>query len=133
MPRLEGDLAQIMYAVAAGDASSIDLAWSDAWAVCVVLASEGYPGSYETGKVILGLDEAEALDGVTVFHAGTALNSDSELITAGGRVLNVVALAETFEDARERAYEACDKINFEGKQLRTDIGAKAAAGRDSWV
>ena len=76
------------------------------WAVCVVLASEGYPGSYEKGKVILGIDEAEDLKGVTVFHAGTALNNDGELITAGGRVLNVVALGDDFDDARELAY-AC--------------------------
>ena len=132
LPRLESDLAQVLYAAAMGDSDSIQLDWSPSWAVCVVLASEGSPGAYETGKVILGIDEAEALDGVTVFHAGTALNSDGELVTAGGRVLNVVALGSTFEEARELAYEACDKINFEGKQLRTDIGAKAAAGRSSW-
>lgn len=133
LPRLRSDLAQIMYAVATGDAASIQLDWSPSWAVCVVLASEGYPGDYEKGKVILGVDEAEALEGVTVFHAGTALNTDGELVTAGGRVLNVVALGESFDEARELAYEACDKINFEGKQLRTDIGAKAAAGRSSWA
>ena len=132
LPRLETDLVDVMSAVAAGNPEDINLSWSDSWAVCVVLASEGYPGSYETGKVILGLDEAESLENVTVFHAGTTLNADDELVTAGGRVLNVVALGDTFDEARERAYEACDKINFEGKQLRTDIGAKAAAGRQSW-
>ena len=63
---------------------------------------------------------------MTVFHAGTARNADGELVTAGGRVLNVVALGDTFEEARERAYEACDLINFEGKQFRTDIGKRAA-------
>ena len=93
--------------------------------MCVVLASDGYPGSYEKGKVILGIEEAEELDGVTVFHAGTAFNQDDELVTNGGRVLNVVALADTFEDARELAYEACDKINFEGKQYRHDIALRA--------
>ena len=67
-----------------------------------------------------------------MFHPGTTFNTDGELITNGGRVLNVVALGSSFEEARERAYEACDCINFEGKQLRTDIGAKAAAGRASW-
>lgn len=132
LPRLTTDLAQVMYAVATGNTADIQLEWSPSWAVCVVLASEGYPGAYEKGKVILGIDEAEALEGVTVFHAGTTLNSDGELVTNGGRVLNVVALGETFDEARERAYEACDLINFEGKQLRTDIGAKAAAGRSSW-
>lgn len=132
LPRLETDLADVMYAVATGNAQDIHLEWSPLWAVCVVLASEGYPGAYETGKVILGVDEAETLEGVTVFHAGTGLNADGELVTAGGRVLNVVALGESFEEARERVYEACDLINFEGKQFRTDIGAKAAAGRSSW-
>lgn len=132
LPRLESDLVDVMVAVADGKPEDIELAWSDTWAVCVVLASEGYPGSYEKGKVILGIEEAEELPGVTVFHAGTARNADGELITAGGRVLNVVALGDTFEEARERAYEACDLINFEGKQLRTDIGARAAKGRDAW-
>ena len=132
LPRLESDLVSIMYAVATGDTASIDLQWSPLWAVCVVLASEGYPGAYEKGKVILGVDEAEALENVVVFHAGTTLNADGELVTAGGRVLNVVAMGESFDEARERAYEACELINFEGKQYRTDIGAKAAAGRSSW-
>lgn len=132
LPRLESDLVDVMVAVADGKPEDIELAWSDTWAVCVVLASEGYPGAYEKGKVILGIEEAEELPGVTVFHAGTARNADGELITAGGRVLNVVALGDTFEDARERAYEACGLINFEGKQLRTDIGARAAKGRDAW-
>ena len=132
LPRLETDLVDVMCAVAEGRAGDIDLAWSDKWAVCVVLASEGYPGSYEKGKVILGIEEAEALEGVTVFHAGTVRNVDGELLTAGGRVLNVVALGDTFEEARERAYEACDLINFEGKQFRTDIGARAAEGRSAW-
>ena len=129
LARLESDLVDIMWAVAQGRPGDIELSWSSQCAVCVVLASEGYPGSYEKGKVILGIDEAEALEGVAVFHAGTALNSDGELITAGGRVLNVVALGDTFEEARERAYEAVDLINFEGKQFRTDIGKRALAGQ----
>lgn len=83
----------------------------------VVLASEGYPGSYEKGKVILGVEEAQGLEDVIVFHAGTALNPDGELITAGGRVLNVVALGDTFEEARNRAYEACELIKFEGVRI----------------
>lgn len=132
LPRLRNDLADVMMAVAEGRADDIDLAWSDSWAVGVVLASEGYPGAYEKGKVISGIEEAEALPGVTVFHAGTARNADGELVTAGGRVLNVVALGDTFEAARERAYEACDLIDFEGKQLRSDIGAKALRGRSAW-
>ncbi len=130
LPRLESDLAEVMLAVAQGRPADVDLRWSEQWAVCVVLASEGYPGSYEKGKVILGVDEAEAVEGVTVFHAGTALNRDGELVTAGGRVLNVVALGDSFEEAREKAYEACDLINFEGKQHRLDIGKRAIAGRE---
>ena len=125
MPRLESDALEVFYMVATGKLDALDLRWTDQVAVCVVLASDGYPGSYEKGKVILGIEEAEELDGVTVFHAGTAFNQDDELVTNGGRVLNVVALADTFEDARELAYEACDKINFEGKQYRHDIALRA--------
>lgn len=132
LPRLEGDLVNIMLAVAEGHPEDIVLSWSDKWAVSVVLASEGYPGSYEKGKVILGLEEAQDLDGVIVFHAGTALNPDGELITAGGRVLNVVALGDTFEEARNRAYEACELIKFEGVQYRSDIGRRALRGRSAW-
>lgn len=132
LPRLENDFAQVVRAVAQGDVENIQLSWCDKWAVCVVLASKGYPGSYETGKVILGIDEAERLEDVTVFHAGTALNDDGELITAGGRVLNVVALGETFEEARDKAYQAVDLINFEGKQFRQDIGKRALIGRSAW-
>lgn len=132
LPRLEGDLVNVMLAVAEGRPEDIVLSWSDKWAVSVVLASEGYPGSYEKGKVILGLEEAQDLDGVIVFHAGTALNPDGELITAGGRVLNVVALGDTFEEARNRAYEACELIKFEGVQYRSDIGRRALQGRSAW-
>lgn len=132
LPRLESDLVEIMLAVAEGRPEDVNLAWSDQWAVSVVLASEGYPGSYEKGKVILGVKDAESMNKVIVFHAGTALNSDGELITNGGRVLNVVGLGSTFEKARARAYEACEAINFEGKQLRSDIGKRALLGRDAW-
>ena len=132
LPRLEGDLVNIMLAVAEGRPEDIVLSWSDKWAVSVVLASEGYPGSYEKGKVLLGLEESQDLDGVIVFHAGTALNPDGELITAGGRVLNVVALGDTFEEARNRAYEACELIKFEGVQYRSDIGRRALQGRSAW-
>lgn len=132
LPRLEGDLVDIMLAVAEGRPEDIELSWSDKWAVSVVLASAGYPGSYEKGKVILGVEDAEAMDEVIVFHAGTAKNPDGELITAGGRVLNVVALGDTFEEARDRAYEACELIKFEGVQYRSDIGKRALQGRSAW-
>ena len=132
LPRLESDLVDVMMAVAEGRAGDIALDWSDKWAVGVVLASEGYPGSYEKGKVITGIEDAEALEDVIVFHAGTSVGEGGELLTAGGRVLNVVALGDTFEEARDQAYKACDFIEFEGKQLRRDIGANALRGRESW-
>ena len=132
LPRLESDLVEVMMAVAEGRPDDIDLAWSEKWACGVVLASAGYPRAYEKGKVILGVEDAEELDDVIVFHAGTRVNSDGELLTSGGRVLNVVALAETFDEAREQAYRACDLINFEGKQFRSDIGQKASIGRSAW-
>ncbi|MBQ3301054.1 MAG: phosphoribosylamine--glycine ligase [Eggerthellaceae bacterium] len=133
LPRLKSDLAQVMLAVAEGRPDDVELDWSDQWAVTVVLASEGYPRAYEKGKVILGVDDAEKLEGVTVFHAGTALNPDGELVTSGGRVLDVTALGDTFEEARELAYQACELITFEGKQLRMDIGEKASRGREAWA
>ena len=126
------DEEEFMLAVAEGRPEDVQLEWSDDWAVSVVLASEGYPGAYEKGKVILGIEEAEELPGVTVFHAGTRRNYDGELLTNGGRVLNVVAKGDSFEEARERAYEACDLINFEGKMFRHDIGKKALQGRSAW-
>lgn len=132
LSRLQSDLVDIMCAVAEGRSDDIELSWSDKWAVCVVLASGGYPGSYEKGKVITGIDEAEKLPDVTVFHAGTKIDDAQRLVTAGGRVLNVVALGDTFEDARKRAYEACDLIDFEGKQYRRDIGERASRGRSAW-
>ena len=125
LPRLKSDLVEVMMAVAEGRPDDIQLEWTDQWACGVVLASEGYPRAYEKGKVILGVDDADELEDVTVFHAGTKVNSDGELITSGGRVLNVTAMGDTFEEARELAYRACDLINFEGKQYRQDIGQKA--------
>lgn len=132
LPRLESDLVDVMLAVAEGRPDDIELSWADKWAVTVVLASEGYPRSYEKGKVIVGVDDANALEDVTVFHAGTVVNGEGELLTAGGRVLNVTAMGDTFQAARERAYQACDLIDFEGKQNRTDIGERAIRGRVSW-
>lgn len=132
LPRLESDLVDVMLAVAQGRPQDIDLKWSDSWAVSVVLASQGYPGSYEKGKVITGIDAAEKLEGVTVFHAGTKVDAEGNILTNGGRVLNVTALGATFEEARNQAYAACDLIDFDGKQFRTDIGGKALIGRSAW-
>lgn len=132
IPRLENDLVEVMLAVAEGRLSEVELRWSDRWAVTVVLTSAGYPGSYEKGKVITGVEDAEAMDDVTVYHAGTALTDAGELVTSGGRVLDVTALGDTFEAARDRAYAACEKIQFEGKTLRHDIGLRALRGRAAW-
>lgn len=132
LPLLETDLVEVMLATSRGTLDTIELAWKKDWAVSVVLASAGYPGDYEKGKVITGVEAAEALDGVTVFHAGTKRSSDGVLTTNGGRVLNVTALGGTFEEARALAYKAVDLIDFEGKQFRRDIGERALRGRDAW-
>ena len=132
LPRLKTDLVEVMLAVAQGRLSEIELAWRDEWAVSVVLASAGYPGSYPKGIEISGIERAEALPGVTVYHAGTTLDEQGVLRTSGGRVLNVTALGATFAQARERAYEGCDLIEFDGKMLRRDIGARALRGRSAW-
>ena len=132
IPRLKSDLVEVMLACAEQRLSDVELEWRDEWAVSVVLTSAGYPGSYEKGKVITGIEDAEAMENVTVYHAGTAVNDEGELVTSGGRVLDVTALGATFEDARNLAYAACDKIAFEGKTLRHDIGLRALRGRDAW-
>ena len=124
LPRMKADLVDVFLACDNGTLTEDMVSWDDDWAVSVVLTSAGYPGSYEKGKVITGIDRAEALEGVTVYHAGTALR-DGELVTAGGRVLDVTAVAPTFEEARERAYAACELIDFDGKTYRSDIGARA--------
>lgn len=132
LPRLKNDLVDVMLACAEQRLDEVELSWRDEWAVAVVLTSAGYPGSYEKGKVITGIEDADALDGVTVYHAGTAVIDTGELVTSGGRVLAVTALGDTFEAARDLAYAACEKIDFEGKTLRHDIGLKALRGREAW-
>lgn len=133
LPRLENDLVEVMLACAEQRLDEVELSWRDEWAVAVVLTSAGYPGSYEKGKVITGVEDAEAMDDVIVYHAGTAVNDAGELVTSGGRVIAVTALGKTFEEARNRAYEACEKIDFEGKTLRHDIGLRALKGRSAWA
>ena len=132
LPRLKNDLVDVMLACAEQRLDEVELSWRDEWAVAVVLTSAGYPGSYEKGKVITGVEDADALDGVTVYHAGTAVTDTGELVTSGGRVLAVTALGDTFEAARDLAYAACEKIDFEDKTLRHDIGLKALRGREAW-
>lgn len=131
LPRLQNDLVDVMLACADQRLDEVELSWCDDWAVSVVLTSAGYPGSYEKGKVITGIEDAEALDGVTVYHAGTR-EQDGQILTNGGRVIDVTALGATFEDARNLAYAACEKIDFEGKTLRHDIGLRALKGRSAW-
>ncbi len=132
LPRLKNDLVEVMLACANQTLDQVELAWRDEWAVSVVLTSAGYPGSYEKGKVITGIEDAAAMENVTVYHAGTAVNENGDVVTAGGRVIDVTALGATFEDARNLAYEACEKIQFEGKTLRHDIGLRALKGRSAW-
>lgn len=132
LPRLKTDLVQVMLAVAEGRLSEIELEWRDEWAVSVVLASKGYPQKYETGFEITGIEDAQKIPGVTVYHAGTKVDDEEKLRTAGGRVINVTALGNTFENARELAYKGCDAIQFEGKTLRRDIGQRALRGRSAW-
>lgn len=121
MRRLQSDLLDLMEATIDGKLSSVTPEWDDRAAVCIVLASGGYPGPIEKGKVITGIEAAAASPDVVVFHAGTALK-DGKLVTNGGRVLGVTALGSSLEEARTKAYAAAEKITFEGKQLRHDIG-----------
>ena len=131
LPRLKNDLVEVMLACAEQRLDEVELSWRDDWAVSVVLTSAGYPGAYEKGKVITGIEDAEAMENVTVYHAGTRAEN-GQILTNGGRVINVTALGATFEDARNLAYEACEKIQFEGKTLRRDIGLRALHGRSAW-
>ena len=125
LPRMHADLVETFLACDNGTLDQVSVTWEDDWAVSVVLASAGYPGSYEPGKRITGIAKAAAQPGITVYHAGTKVNEQGEFLTAGGRVLAVTAVASTFAEARANAYAACDLIDFEGKQFRTDIGARA--------
>jgi phosphoribosylamine--glycine ligase len=122
--RIAGDFARLLYATAAGrlDQAEVDLAGGPV--CCVVLASGGYPAGSTKGVEIVGVEEAEQVEGVTVFHAGT-IRKNGKLLTNGGRVLNVVAQGDTIEQARERAYRAAERIHFTGKTFRTDIAHQA--------
>jgi phosphoribosylamine--glycine ligase len=126
--RLESDLVEALEASIAGRVSEGDFKWSGDASVCVVMASGGYPGTFDVGKKITGLDEAAAIEGVKVFHAGTS-KRDGEFYTAGGRVLGVSARAAELDTAVQRAYEACGKIRFEGAQYRKDIAGRALGKR----
>jgi phosphoribosylamine--glycine ligase len=124
IPRLKSDMVPIMQACIDGTLDKVEMEWTDNPAVCVVLASGGYPVAYEKGKAISGLEAAGAMEDVIVFHAGTAMEGD-DVITNGGRVLGVTALGSDIGDAIGRAYKAVKKISFEKAYCRSDIGHRA--------
>ena len=124
LPLLDGDLAEIMLACATGTLDKVEVAWHDKAAVCVVMASGGYPESYEKGKEITGLAAAEEDKDLVVFHAGTK-EADGKIVTSGGRVLGVTAVDASIKAARDRAYAAVEKIAFEKNFYRKDIAWRA--------
>ncbi len=121
MARLQTDIIDIMLAVIDGTLDEVELKWDPRPAICVVAASGGYPDEYTKGAVITGIEEADKLPDVKVFHSGTAMK-DGQLVTAGGRVLGVTAVGKTVKEAQKRAYEAMKLIHFDGMHYRTDIG-----------
>lgn len=129
MARLQGDLIEILWATAAGALENVEIDFDSRVACCVVMCAAGYPGEYEKGKPITGIEEAEAIDrepssgeNIIVFHAGTTIDHNGKLVTNGGRVLGVTALAPDLHAARDLANAACEKIHFEGASWRRDIG-----------
>jgi phosphoribosylamine--glycine ligase len=125
MPRLKSDLLPALIASADGVLANLDLRWRDEAAMTVVMAANGYPGSYEKGSEIRGLEAAAALDGVVVFHAGTKAGAGGTVLANGGRVLDVTATAPTVAEARDRAYAAVDLIDWPEGFCRRDIGWRA--------
>jgi phosphoribosylamine--glycine ligase len=125
MVRLKSDLAPVLLAAAKGALTATPLEWDDRPAVTVVYAAQGYPGDALTGSVIRGLKEAEAVEGVVVFHAGTKQDADGVLRAAGGRVLNITATGDTLRQAVSRAYAAIDRIDWPGGFCRRDIAWRA--------
>jgi phosphoribosylamine--glycine ligase len=124
LTRLENDLVELLDASVSGTLGKLELKWSPLVSVCVVMASGGYPDGYAKGKVIFGLNAANALPNTKVFHAGTARNGN-QIVTSGGRVLGVTALGKDLKAAQAAAYSAVEKIHFDGAQFRRDIAAKA--------
>ena len=123
LPRMESDLLDLLYAMAEGNLENADVRWNKNAAVCVVLAAKGYPGSYEKGQEISGLDMAGEDENTVAFHAGTTLKNGKTL-TNGGRVLGITSVAPTLQPAIMRAYEGVNKIHFEGMYCRRDIASK---------
>ena len=131
LPRLKTDLIDILNAVIEGRLHKINIEWEDNAAVCVVVASGGYPGKYQKGKVISGLERLEKMEDIIVFHAGTKLQDD-KVITSGGRVLGITACDKTISKAKERAYKGVKEIYFEDMYYRKDIAAKATKEKNKW-
>jgi len=125
IPRLDGDWLSVLQACARGELSAADVRWREDAAVCVVMTAAGYPGSYVKGVAIEGLDDAERLDDVMVFHAGTERDATGRVVTSGGRVLGVTAIGRDLATARDRAYQAVERIHWNGEHHRTDIAADA--------
>jgi phosphoribosylamine--glycine ligase len=121
MPRLESDLLELLLAARGGTLDKVEVRWRPDAALTVVMASKGYPGAYDKGQPITGLDEAAALPGVTLFHAGTAQRG-KDIVAVGGRVLNVTAMGATIAEAQARAYQAVEMIHWQGAFCRRDIG-----------
>jgi phosphoribosylamine--glycine ligase len=126
LARMKSDLVPILAGVAEGNLKESKIDWAKEPAVCIVLASRGYPETPETGKVITGLDALAKETDVVVYHAATA-QKDGQIVTVGGRVLGVTALGANLDAAVKRAYEAVSRISFEGMHYRKDIGQKALA------
>jgi phosphoribosylamine--glycine ligase len=122
LPLLETDLLEISEAILAGELDKVEIKWKPASAACVILASEGYPQKAKTGQKIFGLHELSNLSDVMVFHAGTSRDSEGDLVTSGGRVLGITAIADNLQNALVNAYQAVSKVYFNGMQFRRDIG-----------
>ncbi len=130
MPRLKSDLLTLLLAMRDGVLKDVDVRWSDDVALTVAMASKGYPGAYEKGQPITGLEEAARLPGVQIFHAATE-RRDGHFVAAGGRVLSVTATGKTVAEAQARAYAAVDLIHWDGAFCRRDIGWRAIAREKS--
>ncbi|HEV8292254.1 MAG TPA: phosphoribosylamine--glycine ligase [Tepidisphaeraceae bacterium] len=127
MMRLKSDLAEVLLATAEGRLNKIDLKWDPRPAICVVAASGGYPGTFKSGMPISGIEKADSMPDVKVFHAGTAIK-EGKIVSSGGRVLGVTAIGKTLAEAQKRAYQAMSQIQFEGIHFRKDIGMQAIKG-----
>ncbi|MCU0798582.1 MAG: phosphoribosylamine--glycine ligase [Candidatus Thermoplasmatota archaeon] len=125
IPRLATDFVRPLKACCDGELDRVTLRWSRSSSVCVVMASQGYPGKYDKGHIISGTERAERMENVAVFHSGTALNGNGELVTNGGRVLGVTGMAPTVPEAIRLTYQAVRKIDFKGAFYRKDIGQRA--------